>query len=142
VSNSGGGEGASLKSCILSVQPCRPCGQHYKAKVVNIEPGIQAAFVDFGAGKNGFLHISDLHPRYFSKTKEEDVETIGRDSRSRSSADSAVPQTWAGTDRSVTKEGIKTKGPTLTTYLLRLAGKVSCDDAVDESAGCLTQDRG
>ena len=53
-------------------------GSIYKGKVVNIEPGIQAAFVDFGVGKNGFLHISDLHPRYFSKTQEEDIEPIGR----------------------------------------------------------------
>ena len=41
-------------------------GNVYKGKVANIESGIQAAFIDFGVGKNGFLHISDLHPKYFS----------------------------------------------------------------------------
>ena len=30
-------------------------GNIYKGKVVNLEPSIQAAFVDFGVGKNGFL---------------------------------------------------------------------------------------
>ena len=35
-------------------------GNIYKGKVANIESGIQAAFIDFGVGKNGFLHISDL----------------------------------------------------------------------------------
>ncbi|MEI8194529.1 MAG: Rne/Rng family ribonuclease [Phycisphaerae bacterium] len=42
-------------------------GNIYKGRVTNVEPSIQAAFVDFGLGKNGFLHISDLHPQYFSK---------------------------------------------------------------------------
>jgi len=40
-------------------------GNIYKGKVVNVEPSIQAAFIDFGIGKNGFLHISDVHPQYF-----------------------------------------------------------------------------
>ena len=40
-------------------------GNIYVGKVVNVEPAIQAAFVDFGCGENGFLHVTDLHPRYF-----------------------------------------------------------------------------
>jgi len=42
-------------------------GNIYKGRVVNVEPSIQAAFIDFGIGKNGFLHISDVHPQYFPK---------------------------------------------------------------------------
>ena len=40
-------------------------GNIYKGKIVNIEPSIQAAFVDFGVGRNGFLHISDIEAQYF-----------------------------------------------------------------------------
>jgi len=40
-------------------------GNIYKGRVVNLEPSIQAAFVDFGVGRNGFLHVSDLEPQYF-----------------------------------------------------------------------------
>src|SRR5213596_3636539 len=40
-------------------------GNIYKGVVVNLEPSIQAAFVDFGVGRNGFLHISDVEPQYF-----------------------------------------------------------------------------
>ena len=40
-------------------------GNIYKGKIVNIEPSIQAAFVDFGVGRNGFLHISDVEPIYW-----------------------------------------------------------------------------
>ena len=40
-------------------------GNIYKGKIVNIEASIQAAFVDFGIGRNGFLHISDVDPAYY-----------------------------------------------------------------------------
>ena len=40
-------------------------GNIYKGVVVNLEPSIQAAFVDFGVGRNGFLHVSDIEPQYF-----------------------------------------------------------------------------
>ena len=40
-------------------------GNIYRGKIVNLEPSIQAAFVDFGVGRNGFLHISDVEPQYF-----------------------------------------------------------------------------
>ena len=40
-------------------------GNIYKGRIVNIEPSIQAAFVDFGVGRNGFLHISDVEPQYY-----------------------------------------------------------------------------
>src|SRR5712671_6355281 len=40
-------------------------GNVYKGKIVNIESSIQAAFVDFGIGRNGFLHVSDVDPAYY-----------------------------------------------------------------------------
>ncbi|MCX8140240.1 MAG: Rne/Rng family ribonuclease [Thermogemmata sp.] len=48
-------------------------GNIYKGRIVNIEPSIQAAFVDFGIGRNGFLHVSDVDPAYYKHllTKEQ-----------------------------------------------------------------------
>ncbi len=40
-------------------------GNIYKGKIVNLEMGIQAAFVDFGIGRNGFLHVTDVDPMYY-----------------------------------------------------------------------------
>src|ERR1043165_1255145 len=37
-------------------------GNIYKGKVVRVLPGMQAAFVDVGLAKAGFLHVSDCHP--------------------------------------------------------------------------------
>src|SRR3569623_3034926 len=45
-------------------------GNIYKGRIVNIEPSIQAAFVDFGIGRNGFLHVSDVDPAYYKHLME------------------------------------------------------------------------
>jgi ribonuclease E len=89
----------------------------YKGIVTNVEPSIQAAFVDFGLGKNGFLHISDLHPQYFP-AGERHTENVGRKMprRSRPPIQRCLRRGQEVLVQ-ITKEGIGTKGPTLTTYL-------------------------
>ena len=42
-------------------------GNIYKCKVVSVETNLQAAFVDLGTGKNGFLPFGEIHPEYYSK---------------------------------------------------------------------------
>jgi ribonuclease E len=98
-------------------------GNIYKGKIVNIESGIQAAFIDIGIERNGFLHVSDLHPRYFPGAKNNVVENIGRRQalKDRPPMQSCLRR-GQGIVVQVTKEGLKTKGPTLSTYLA-LAGK-------------------
>ena len=49
-------------------------GNIYKGKIVNLEPAIQAAFVDFSVGRNGFLHVSDVEPQYFDRHPGEPFE--------------------------------------------------------------------
>ncbi len=97
-------------------------GNIYKSKVVNVEPSIQAAFIDFGVVKNGFLHLSDLHPRYTGGSRDAG-ENIGR-RKSVTSRPLIQKCLKRGQDIivQVTKEGINTKGPTLTSYL-SLPGK-------------------
>ena len=40
-------------------------GDIYLAKIIRVEPSLQAAFVDFGANRNGFLPLTEIHPDYF-----------------------------------------------------------------------------
>src|SRR5438128_5914488 len=54
-------------------------GNIYKGRIVNIEPSIQAAFVDFGVGRNGFLHVSDVEPQYYRHKLEGGDRDRGRD---------------------------------------------------------------
>src|SRR5437667_10921659 len=53
-------------------------GNIYKGRIVNIEPSIQAAFVDFGIGRNGFLHVSDVEPAYYRHLEQRRGEGGGR----------------------------------------------------------------
>jgi ribonuclease E len=93
-------------------------GNIYKGRVTNVEASIQAAFVDFGLGRNGFLHISDLMPTYFGRKGEDIQESVGRKMARRDRppiqrclrrGDEIIVQ--------IIKEGIGTKGPTLSSYL-------------------------
>lgn len=40
-------------------------GNIYLAKVMRVEPSLQAAFVDYGGNRHGFLAFSEIHPDYF-----------------------------------------------------------------------------
>src|SRR3954447_1127268 len=92
-------------------------GNIYKGRITNVEPSIQAAFVDFGLEKNGFLHISDVQPTYF-RGGNGHKEDVGRKTGRR---DRPPIQDCLRRGQEVivqiTKEGIGTKGPTLTTYI-------------------------
>ena len=45
-------------------------GNIYRGIIVNIDINLQAAFVDFGAEKNGFLQIDEIHPEYYTSSQE------------------------------------------------------------------------
>ena len=124
-------------------------GNIYKGKVVNLEPSIQAAFVDCGVGRNGFLHISDVEPQYFRQGGYDPDQPILPDGtqpsaeageRRHSNGDDTPSGPRRKTRRpgirprvkppiqdifrrgdevivQVIKEGIGSKGPTLSTYV-------------------------
>jgi len=46
-------------------------GNIYKGTVVRVEPGLQAAFVDFGPKKHGFLQFREIKKEFFQKQKDE-----------------------------------------------------------------------
>lgn len=92
-------------------------GNIYKGRVTNVESSIQAAFIDFGLPKNGFLHISDVQPQYFPNHAGQ-TEDVGR--KIPRHARPPIQKCFRRGQEvivQVTKEGVGTKGPTLTTYL-------------------------
>lgn len=93
-------------------------GNIYMGRVTNVEPAIQAAFVDFGLEENGFLHVSDLHPKYFPGTDDDATERVGKKTprRERPPIQDALRRGME-IPVQVIKEGVGTKGPTLTSYL-------------------------
>ena len=47
------------------VENDRTKGNIYLAKIIRVEPSLQAAFVDYGGNKHGFLAYNEIHPDYF-----------------------------------------------------------------------------
>ncbi|MFB3893395.1 MAG: Rne/Rng family ribonuclease [Phycisphaerae bacterium] len=110
-------DGVMEELYIERVSSASRVGNIYLGRIANVEPAIQAAFVDFGMGKNGFLHISDVNPQYFPRGRQS-PEAVGH---KRSHRDRPPIQECLRRGQEVvvqmTKEGIGTKGPTMTTYL-------------------------
>ena len=48
-----------------SVNKRQLAGNIYLAKVTRVEPSLQAAFVDYGGNRHGFLAFSEIHPDYY-----------------------------------------------------------------------------
>ncbi len=53
-------------------------GNIYTAKVVRVEPSLQAAFIDYGGNKHGFLAFSEIHPDYYN-VSDEVLEAIDKE---------------------------------------------------------------
>lgn len=53
-------------------------GNIYTAKVIRVEPSLQAAFVDYGGNKHGFLPFGEIHPDYYHVSPEL-LETVNRE---------------------------------------------------------------
>ena len=81
-------------------------GNIYKGVVTHIEPGLQAAFVDFGEGRNGFLPMGEIHPKWWSRRPKGERPRIERVLRR---GQEVIVQ--------VSREEMGEKGAALTTYL-------------------------
>jgi ribonuclease E len=56
-------------------------GNIYLAKVTRVEPSLQAAFVDFGGNRHGFLAFSEIHPDYYQIPKEDREALLEEEAR-------------------------------------------------------------
>ncbi|GAA4039001.1 Rne/Rng family ribonuclease [Parerythrobacter jejuensis] len=54
-------------------------GNIYLAKVTRVEPSLQAAFVDFGGNRHGFLAFSEIHPDYYQIPKEDREQLLAEE---------------------------------------------------------------
>lgn len=88
-------------------------GNIYKAKIARIEPSLQAAFIDIGTQRNGFLQINDIHPSYFNTYHN---QSSGRGGYNRVSIQDVL-EPGQELIVQVVKEEREQKGATLTTYL-------------------------
>ncbi len=97
-------------------------GNIYKGRVVNVEPSIQAAFVDIGIGRNGFLHVSDVLGIYKDSTVVPVDRLSERVPGSRDMKMQDILRKGQDILVQISKDSIGMKGPSLTTYV-SLPGK-------------------
>ena len=64
-------------------------GNIYLAKVTRVEPSLQAAFVEYGGNRHGFLAFSEIHPDYYQIPKE-DREALLREEAEAAAAEAAM----------------------------------------------------
>ncbi|MGR3571746.1 Rne/Rng family ribonuclease [Brevirhabdus sp.] len=96
-------------------------GNIYLAKVTRVEPSLQAAFVDYGGNRHGFLAFSEVHPDYYqipvadrqalleeerayAKKLDEDDEDLGGKRRSSRSRGKSRAQDAQSDDAVVTRD--------------------------------------
>ncbi len=82
-------------------------GNIYLAKVTRVEPSLQAAFVDYGGNRHGFLAFAEIHPDYYQipladrqalmQAEEEEQKKIAED-EANDPADAPQPQPQAQAD--------------------------------------------
>ncbi len=89
----------------------------YKAKIVAIEPSLQAAFVDYGTEKNGFLPFSEIHPEYYKQDLSSEVRHLVETHQWKKLSITDVIERGQEVLAQVVKEEVGKKGANMTTYL-------------------------
>ena len=89
-------------------------GNIYLAKVTRVEPSLQAAFVDYGGNRHGFLAFSEIHPDYYQipvADKEQLLaEQIVEQENDNSEQDQEEPYSEGSSDSTRPKKGVETVG--------------------------------
>ena len=89
----------------------------YKGRIVSVEANLQAAFVDIGTGRNGFLPFSEIHPEYFREDVNERNRSLIAQHQWKKLKIEEVVQKGQEVLVQVVKEVTGNKGANMTTYL-------------------------
>ncbi|GGE43798.1 ribonuclease E [Agaricicola taiwanensis] len=86
-------------------------GNIYLAKVTRVEPSLQAAFVEYGGNRHGFLAFSEIHPDYYQipvadrqALLEEDERAEQRDEEEQNAGNSGRRRRGRGKERNAAKD--------------------------------------
>lgn len=92
-------------------------GNIYLAKIIRVEPSLQAAFVDYGGNRHGFLAFGEIHPDYYqipAADKEALKEQLAKEDEDRHEESARLEQSDEQADGSETdvqqKEEVETVG--------------------------------
>lgn len=89
----------------------------YKGRVVAVEANLQAAFVEIGTGRNGFLPFNEIHPEYFREDVSERDRKLMQQHQWKKLKIEDVVKKGQEVLVQVVKEVTGNKGANMTTYL-------------------------
>lgn len=75
-------------------------GNVYLARVTRVEPSLQAAFVEYGGNRHGFLAFSEIHPDYYQIPYEDRIALIEAEEADNAEADEATEQAVSAKEKS------------------------------------------
>ncbi len=97
-------------------------GNIYLAKVVRVEPSLQAAFVEYGGGRHGFLAFGEIHPDYYQipiADRQRLLEIAAEEAREEEEAEDRREAGWA----------VRTETPEPKHHVTGPAAVVTADEA-------------
>src|SRR5947209_6110417 len=74
-------------------------GNIYLAKVTRVEPSLQAAFIDYGGNRHGFLAFSEIHPDYYQIPVADRQALIAEEERAHRDAEDEIDRRASGGGR-------------------------------------------
>jgi ribonuclease E len=89
----------------------------YKGRIVSVEANLQAAFVDIGTGRNGFLPFNEIHPEYYRQDVNERNRALIAQQQWKKLKIEDVMQKGQEVLVQVVKEVTGNKGANMTTFL-------------------------
>ncbi|MGN6620838.1 MAG: Rne/Rng family ribonuclease [Sphingomonas sp.] len=104
-------------------------GNIYLAKVTRVEPSLQAAFVDYGGNRHGFLAFSEIHPDYYQIPKED------RDALLREEAEHAAEEAALRAESDEEADALTADGELLDRYDDEAGGPEDADHVDDDGDG-------
>ncbi len=102
---------------VASVVRERTKNNIYKGKIVSIEANLQAAFVEIGGGRNGFLPFDEIHPEYYRADLDEKHRQLVHEHQWKKLKIENVMKKGQEVLVQVVKEPTGNKGANMTTYL-------------------------
>jgi ribonuclease E len=110
-------------------------GNIYLAKVTRVEPSLQAAFVDYGGNRHGFLAFSEIHPDYYQIPVADRQALIAEEERAQRAADAeADNRAGRGRGRGRGRNAAQSRGQEVVRSDEIAAGEAPHEDNAHEAA--------
>jgi ribonuclease E len=85
-------------------------GNIYLAKVTRVEPSLQAAFIDYGGNRHGFLAFNEIHPDYYQIPVADREQLLAEENAADAEADADADAEAEAVTEAVTSEDGETEG--------------------------------